>query len=92
MRIQALAILRASAILAVGAVCLVQPAKAQTYDRNYPVCMQVFGDPTYFECRYTSIAQCKGSASGRGAECVVNPYFANAAEPVSPAHGRQRAY
>jgi hypothetical protein len=74
------------AILAIGALSIAQPANAQTYDPHYPVCMQVFGDPTYFECRYSSIAQCKGSASGRGAECLLNPYFAGAAAPADRRH------
>jgi hypothetical protein len=51
--------------------------------------MRVFGDPTYFECRYSTIAQCKGTAAGRGAECLLNPYFASA---VDPARRRHRAY
>jgi hypothetical protein len=82
----------ALAILAVGAVSVVQPAKAQTYDPSSPVCMRVFGDPTYLECRYSTIAQCKGTAAGRGAECLLNPYFASAADPARPAHRRYRAY
>jgi hypothetical protein len=89
MRILKSAIL-AAALVAVGAISVAQPAKAQTYDPNFPVCMRVFGDPTYFECRFQTIAQCKGTASGRGAECLVNPYFASAA--VNPAHRRHHAY
>ncbi len=74
------------AILAIGALSVAQPAKAQTYDPHFPVCMRVFGDPTYFECRYSTIAQCKGSASGRSAECLLNPYFASAADPAGRRH------
>jgi hypothetical protein len=77
------------AMLAVGAAYVAQPAKAQTYNPNYPVCMRVFGDPTYLECRFSTIAQCKGTASGRSAECLLNPYFAGAADP---ARRRHRAY
>jgi hypothetical protein len=29
----------------------------------------------YFECRYRTMAQCAASASGRSAQCVVNPYY-----------------
>ena len=68
-------------ILALGAISAAQPAKAQTYDPNYPVCLHAFrwgGDD--FECSYTSLPQCEASASGRGAMCVTNPYFANAYE------------
>jgi uncharacterized protein DUF3551 len=54
------------------------PAWAQTYDPKYPVCLQVFTGRMdyYFECGYTSMAQCQMSASGRAASCVVNPYYA----------------
>jgi len=53
------------------------PAQAQTYDPNYPVCLQVYESMVhyYFECSYTSLAQCAASASGRSAQCVVNPYY-----------------
>jgi hypothetical protein len=65
-------------ILAVVAVLKTVPAQAQTYDPNYPVCLQVYQGfvDYYFECRYTSMAQCQASASGRAAQCVVNPYYA----------------
>ena len=55
------------------------PARAQTYDPNYPVCLHVYGPIDYYDCSYTSLPQCAASASGRAAQCVVNPYFANAA-------------
>lgn len=71
MRIPALAIL---ALVAVQTT----PAQAQTYDPAYPVCLQIYQGMVdyYFECRYTSIPQCQASASGRAAQCVVNPYYA----------------
>jgi Protein of unknown function (DUF3551) len=58
-------------------VPLAVPTQAQTYDPKYPICLQVYDDMThfYFECSYTSMAQCAASASGRYAQCVVNPYF-----------------
>ena len=54
------------------------PARAQTYDPKYPVCLQVYDDMThfYFDCSFTSMPQCAASASGRYAQCVVNPYYA----------------
>jgi hypothetical protein len=59
------------------------PARAQTYDPAYPVCLQVYQgwNDYYFECGYTSLAQCNASASGRSAQCIVNPYYA-ARKPV----------
>ena len=53
------------------------PARAQTYDPSYPVCLQTYGiDGGYIECSFTSLAQCQASASGRSAQCLTNPYFA----------------
>lgn len=68
----------ASTVLA-AMLSLAAPARAQTYDPKYPVCLQVFTGSMvdyYFECGYTSMPQCQASASGRHATCVVNPYYA----------------
>jgi hypothetical protein len=72
----------ALAILAIGMVFASAPARAQTYSPDYPVCLHVYGPVTYYECRYTSIPQCNQSASGRSAQCVVNPYAAYQDRPV----------
>jgi Protein of unknown function (DUF3551) len=64
----------ALAILAIGIVSI-GPVAAQTYDPAYPVCLRAYGPATYYECRYTSLPQCNASASGRSAQCVINPYF-----------------
>ncbi|WP_431203501.1 DUF3551 domain-containing protein [Bradyrhizobium betae] len=64
-------------LLASGAV------RAQTYDPSYPVCMQIYGPVGYFDCRYTSLAQCRYLAVGRSASCAVNPYFAQG-KPKAP--------
>jgi len=77
--------------LAVGTAVAAGPAAAQAWDPNFPVCLQIFGPFSYNECRFTSLPQCAAAASGRAAECVVNPYFANASgEPRGRRHGRQR--
>ena len=67
----------ALAILATSAVSLAGPARAQTYDPNYPVCLQIYEDIAhfYFDCTYRTMGQCMASASGRPAQCVVNPYY-----------------
>jgi hypothetical protein len=64
------------------------PARAQTYDPHYPYCLQIYDDMVHytFECAYTSMEQCQASASGRSAQCVVNPY----APPRSPARPAPR--
>ena len=86
MRIPALAILTIAAILTAA------PARAQTYDPDYPVCLQVYANyGGYNQCRYTSLAQCAVSASGRPARCIVNPYFAGARAPAGPLHRQRRS-
>jgi hypothetical protein len=72
MRILALGILAITAVSAAGA------ARAQTYDPNFPVCLHVYGPITYYECHFTTLAQCGATASGRAAQCEINPYFARA--------------
>jgi uncharacterized protein DUF3551 len=68
----------ALAILVVGMIPI-GSAAAQTYDPKYPVCLHVYTrGANYYECRYTSLPQCNASASGRAAQCDVNPYFAGA--------------
>ena len=71
-------------ILAAGAV-LASPVCAQTYDPAYPVCLHVYGPITYYECAYTSLAQCNASASGRSAQCVINPLFRERGRELSAA-------
>jgi Protein of unknown function (DUF3551) len=67
----------ALAILTIAAASAAPPARAQAYDPAYPVCLQVYQGwhDYYFECAYTSLAQCNMSASGRAAQCIVNPYY-----------------
>jgi hypothetical protein len=55
------------------------PTQAQTYNPDYPICLQIFGrSGNYVACGYTSMDQCRLSASGRAAQCISNPYFAGA--------------
>jgi Protein of unknown function (DUF3551) len=81
------------AILTMAAVSAAPSARAQTYDPAYPVCLQIYQgwNDYYFECGYTSLAQCNMSASGRAAQCVVNPYYGGrkAARPVSSRRHRR---
>ena len=71
MRVQALAILMMAPVL------MAAPARAQTYDPAYPVCLQVYQGfvDYYFECAYMNMAQCQASASGRNLSCLANPYY-----------------
>lgn len=69
----------ALAILTIAVILTAQRADAQTYSPDYPVCLR--WDKSY-DCSFTSLAQCNASASGRTAECYINPYFASAQMPA----------
>ena len=62
-------------LIAIGMLLVSVSAHAQTYDPSYPVCMQIYGQVGYFDCRYTSLQQCRYLAVGRSASCIANPYF-----------------
>ena len=80
------------AMLTIAAALTATPAPAQTYDPKYPVCLQVYQGfvDYYFECAYTSLAQCQMSASGRAASCVVNPYYAGPKRATRPSSAASR--
>ncbi|MDB5577289.1 MAG: hypothetical protein JWR80_2465 [Bradyrhizobium sp.] len=77
----------AFAITTIATMLTAAPARAQTHNPAYPVCLEAYGDDgSYIECGYTSLAQCAPSASGRSGRCFMNPYFAGApAVPVREA-------
>ena len=74
-------------ILATGMIFAASPARAQRYDPNYPVCMEVYGgDGSRIECFYTSMAQCKeGAQGGVAGLCFDNPYYVAPAPEPAPA-------
>ena len=84
----------ACTIMAIATIMAGSPARAQTYDPSFPVCMHLFGGMIaggdYFDCSFTSLPQCRATASGRSAQCIINPYYAYAAEPSGRAYRRQR--
>ena len=84
----------ALAILALAAVSAAPSAQAQTYDPKYPVCLQIFTrwNNGYFECAYTSLEQCRWSASGRAAMCVENPYYVGKPARRDRRERRERRY
>ena len=64
------------AILALSAATIATvggSSPAAAYD--YPYCLQGRGIGIPGDCSYTSYSQCMASASGRAAQCVVNPYY-----------------
>ena len=68
------------------------PARPQAYDPRYPVCMKVYEGGRWggewIDCSYTSLPQCRATASGRAAMCDLNPFFAPPPPPPRRAHRR----
>ena len=80
-------------ILAIGAVAVATPTQAQTYGSFYPVCLHVYGrGGSYYDCTYTSLSQCNASASGRAAQCDINPYYAYAEQPPARRYKHRHVY
>ncbi|MCP4620839.1 MAG: DUF3551 domain-containing protein [Bradyrhizobium sp.] len=66
-------------LAALALMAAISPARAQTYDPAYPICLQTFGiSGNAISCRYTSMNQCQFSARSRAAQCIVNPYYGGA--------------
>jgi hypothetical protein len=84
----------ALAVLAIGVVWAAAPARAQTYDPAYPVCMYVVSPlgGGYQDCSYYALEQCRVSASGRGAQCSINPYYVGTRTPQHIERRHRRAY
>ena len=69
----------ALAILTIATVLTGAPVGPRRITPDYPVYPQAFGEKAgYIECGYTSLPRCDASASGRAAQCIINPYFASA--------------
>ena len=66
--------------------------QAQTFSPDYPVCMHAFdrGGGSYFDCTFTSVSQCRASASGRAAMCDVNPYYEGGRQVGARRHHRHQ--
>lgn len=77
-------------IVMIGMALTAGPAKAQTYDPAFPVCMHVipWGGGAYEDCSYQTMGQCAASASGRAAQCDPNPFYAGA-KTSPPRSGRR---
>ena len=76
--------------LAIFWMLSIVPATAQTYDPAYPICLRVYDrGANYYQCSYTTLPQCKASASGRAADCFINPFFIGAQEPRNRYYSRR---
>lgn len=78
-------------IVVIAALLAVTSAQAQTYDPRYPVCMHIYAGPAglnWYDCSFTSLPQCRATASGRAATCDLNPYYQFNAPSQRPRHKR----
>lgn len=87
-----------STLLAAAALLAAADARAQTYDPRFPVCMHVYtgggrgGGGDYYDCSFTSIPQCRATASGRAASCDVNPFYAFDQPPPARRRHHKQVY
>lgn len=82
-----------SLVMLAGAWLAATPSHAQTFDPRYPVCMHVYsgasgGGGEWYDCSFTSLPQCRATATGRAATCDLNPYFPVNVPPPRPRHRR----
>jgi hypothetical protein len=75
------------AMLAFGSIYAGGSSSAAAFEYRY--CLQSRIDGTL--CNFTSYDQCMLAASGRGAECIVNPVIAFS-EQVQPPQRPRRAH
>ncbi|MDN5003492.1 DUF3551 domain-containing protein [Bradyrhizobium sp. GCM10027634] len=80
-------------VVTVGALLLAVPSQAQTFDSRFPVCMHVYsgasgGGGEWYDCSFTSLSQCRATASGQAATCDLNPYYPVSGRPSRPRHRR----
>jgi hypothetical protein len=45
---------------------------------------------SYYDCSFTTLAQCAASASGRSAQCDANPFYAGASNAFARSNRRYR--
>lgn len=79
---------------ATAAIWAVEPARSQTYDPRYPVCVQTFGPFGGISCHFVSMDQCRMAVSpAQSAQCIVNPFFSGyAAAPQRPRYRSVRRH
>ncbi|MGO3927570.1 DUF3551 domain-containing protein [Rhodopseudomonas pseudopalustris] len=69
--------------LAMGLIALLIAAVSaiDAQARDYPYCLTSPGYGYPGECSYSTYAQCRASASGRRADCIINPRTAFGPRP-----------
>ncbi|WP_347338602.1 DUF3551 domain-containing protein [Bradyrhizobium guangzhouense] len=77
-------------LLALIAMSAPTPASAQRFNGNYPVCLQrwEWGGATYISCQFSSWEECRATAAGLPAMCLLNPYVQQ--RPPEPVRAPRR--
>ncbi len=79
-------------LTAIATLFVAADASAQRYDPRYPVCMHIWsggprgGGSDRFDCSFTSLEQCRATASGLPASCDINPYYVSNEPPPRKRH------
>jgi Protein of unknown function (DUF3551) len=84
-----------AAMVSISTVTLATAASAPALAQSYPFCL-LGNEAVGSECDFTTLEQCRATASGIGSSCGANPaYAADAHASASPDGGRRidrRAY
>jgi hypothetical protein len=84
-----LVLIAAAVLTSLGSFRMVSPARAEIY---YPVCLAGQADDKAVQCEFTSLDQCRASASGTGGSCFTNPETNSGSYATYPARaGRHRS-
>ncbi len=66
-----------------GALALIAATPAHAVGVRYPFCIQGNEYPGLSSCYFETYQQCLATASGRGLNCIANPYYAGDRDPRS---------
>lgn len=69
--------MRCTILILLGVVSLTSlgAAPAEASSRRAPYCMQGATSPGLSNCTFTSMAQCRATASARRMSCIRNPFY-----------------
>ncbi|MGB8606827.1 DUF3551 domain-containing protein [Bradyrhizobium sp.] len=63
------------ALLATSSLAVLGAGSAEAVRTRYPFCMGGATSPGLSNCSFTSLAQCRATASGRRLTCIANPFY-----------------
>lgn len=81
------------AALVASAVAVIGALPAQAYGVRHAFCIQGGEEyPGLSGCTFDTYEQCLASASGRGLNCIANPYFAGQSDDPYAFQNRNRPF